>query len=196
SAEGATGEPQTYLLPLTLVWEDAPEERLRAVQDATIARVRQQARVGVLADAFADEDFCRAIAGAIAAGEDIRCARGTIRFMRTRAFAALAGSDAGWLGQVRSMGGQSSNTVLVLGERLVLKAYRRLQAGISPELEIGRFLTETVNFKHVVPVAGAIEYVVGDGALTTLAMLQGFVENQGDAWGYTLNYVEQFLEQQ
>jgi maltose alpha-D-glucosyltransferase/alpha-amylase len=196
SAEGAAGEPQTYLLPLALIWEDAPEERMRAVQDATIARVRQQGRVGVLADAFADEDFCRALASAIGAGEDIRCARGTIRFMRTRAFDELAGSDAAaWQGQVRSTGVASSNTVLVLGERLLLKAYRRLHAGINPELEVGRFLTETVNFTHVVPVAGAIEYLAGDGTVTTLALLQGFIENQGDAWGYTLNYVEQFLEQ-
>jgi len=196
SAEGASGESQTYLLPLALVWEDAPDERMRAVQDATIARVRQQGRVGVLADAFADEDFCRAIASAIGAGEDIRCARGTIRFTRTAAFAEIAGSDsAAWQGQVRSTGAQSSNTVLVLGERLLLKAYRRLHAGINPELEIGRFLTETVNFTHAVPVAGAIEYLAGDGAVTTLALLQGFIVNQGDAWGYTLNYVEQFLEQ-
>ena len=194
SAELGRGEAQTYFLPLALIWEEAPEERMRAVQDATIARVRQQGRVGVLADAFADEDFCRAIASAIGAGEDIRCTRGTIRFMRTRAFAALAGSDAAWQGQVRAIGAQSSNTVLVLGERLLLKAYRRLQAGTNPELEIGRFLSEKVNFPHVVPVAGAIEYVASDGAVTTLALLQGFVENQGDAWGYTLNYVEQFLE--
>ena len=69
SAERAAGEAQTYLLPLALIWEDAPDERMRAVQDATVARVRQQGRVGVLADAFADEDFCRALAGAIGAGE-------------------------------------------------------------------------------------------------------------------------------
>jgi maltose alpha-D-glucosyltransferase/alpha-amylase len=115
--------------------------------------------------------------------------------MRTPAFDQLTGGDASWLGQVRSTGGQSSNTVLVLGEKLLLKAYRRLHAGISPELEIGRFLSETVSFAHVVPVAGAIDYAAGDGTVTTLALLQGFVENQGDAWGYTLNYVEQFLEQ-
>jgi maltose alpha-D-glucosyltransferase/alpha-amylase len=116
--------------------------------------------------------------------------------MRTPAFAGLAGDDAAaWEGQVRSTGAQSSNTVLVLGDRLLLKAYRRLHAGINPELEIGRFLSETVSFAHAVPVAGAIEYVAADGAVTTLALLQGFVDNQGDAWGYTLNYVEQFLEQ-
>ena len=60
---------------------------------------------------------------------------------------------------------------------------------------IGRFLTEIVPFPHGVPIAGAIEYVASDGTPTTLALLQGYIENQGDAWAYTLNYVEQFLEQ-
>src|SRR5437899_4059528 len=35
-AERDSGEPQTYLLPLALVWEDVGEERLRAMQNATI----------------------------------------------------------------------------------------------------------------------------------------------------------------
>ena len=53
----------------------------------------------------------------------------------------------------------SSNTIVTLGERLFLKGYRRLRAGINPELEIGRFLTEVAHFPHCVPVAGALEYV-------------------------------------
>jgi maltose alpha-D-glucosyltransferase/alpha-amylase len=159
-AELSRGEPQTYFLPLAVIWEDAPEERMRAVQEATIARVRQQGRVGVLADAFADEDFCRAIAGAIDAGDDIRCARGTIRFMRTRTFDQLTGGDASWLGQVRSTGAQSSNTVLVLGEKLLLKAPSRHHSERS-----GRFLSETVSGSR------APSGVAGDDAVTPL--LQG-----------------------
>ena len=96
---------------------------------------------------------------------------------------------------MRPLGAQSSNTVVAIGERLLLKAYRRVQPGINPEREIGRFLTEIVPFPHSVPIAGAIEYVASDGTPTTLALLQGYIENQGDAWAYTLNYVEQFLEQ-
>src|SRR5574341_939249 len=47
-----------YFLPLALGWEQ-DEEHLRALSPATVARVRQQANVGVLADAVADEGFCR-----------------------------------------------------------------------------------------------------------------------------------------
>jgi maltose alpha-D-glucosyltransferase/alpha-amylase len=59
SIEGATAGA-TYFVPLALAFEDGDEERLRTMQPVSVARVRQQARVGILGDAFADEGFCRA----------------------------------------------------------------------------------------------------------------------------------------
>jgi maltose alpha-D-glucosyltransferase/alpha-amylase len=191
--ERDAGEPQTYWLPLALAWDD-DDERARALQGTLLARVRQQARVGGIADAFADEAFCRALVVAIGEGSELRFEHGTARFHRTTGFNDLAGQDYAGL-PVRPMGAQSSNTVIALGDRLLLKAYRRPQPGVNPELEVARFLTEVARFDHSVPIAGAIDYVASDGATTTLALLQEFVANQGDAWGYTLNYVEQFLEQ-
>ncbi len=73
-----------------------------------------------------------------------------------------------------------------LGERLFLKGYRRVRPGVNPELEIGRFLTEVAGFRNCVPVAGAVEYTATDGTSFTLALLQGYVANQGDGWTYTL----------
>ncbi|HSN39335.1 MAG TPA: maltose alpha-D-glucosyltransferase, partial [Burkholderiales bacterium] len=189
-----SGEACTYFLPLTLMWESEAEDRLRKLAPATIARVRQQAQTGVLGDAFGDEKFCRALVVAMEAGQELRCARGTIRFLSTQAFAELAGPALHDL-PVSTPGAQSSNTTMVLGERLFLKGYRRLHAGINPEAEIGRFLTEVAHFRHSVPVAGTVEYIADDGAAMTLALLQGYVENQGDGWQYTLGYLERFFEQ-
>jgi maltose alpha-D-glucosyltransferase/alpha-amylase len=50
-----------------------------------------------------------------------------------------------------------------------------------------------------VPLLGAVEYVssmesAGQEPRATVALLQGYVPNQGDGWGYTLNYLERFLE--
>src|SRR5437870_446750 len=123
------------------------------------------------------------------------CAHRRLHFLRTQAFAELAGAAYTSL-PVRSPGAQSSNTVVFVGDRLLLKGYRRLHSGINPELEIGRFLTEVAHFAHSVPVVGAIEYEGDDGLRMTLALLQGYVTNQGDAWGYTLNYLQQFFEHQ
>lgn len=91
---------------------------------------------------------------------------------------------------------QGSNTVVTLGERLFLKGYRQLRAGVNPEFEVGRFLTEVAHFAHCVPVVGGMEYVAADGTPTSLVLLQGQVANQGDGWSYTIDYLERFFETQ
>jgi maltose alpha-D-glucosyltransferase / alpha-amylase len=180
-----------YFLPLALGWEE-DEDHVRALAAVTVARVRQQANVGVLADAIADEGFCRHVVKAIGAGRSVPTANGALRFTRTRAYAGLAGDELATL-QLGPMHTQSTNTSVQLGDRLFLKCYRRLRAGVNPEFEIGRFLTEMAHFPHCVPLAGAVEYVSQKESFT-VALLQGYVPNQGDGWGYTLAYLERFLE--
>ena len=58
-------EAQSYFLPLALGWEEVDEERMNALVPAALAKVRQQANVGVMGDAFYDEAFCRALVRAI-----------------------------------------------------------------------------------------------------------------------------------
>jgi maltose alpha-D-glucosyltransferase/alpha-amylase len=192
AADGAAaGVP--YFVPLALAWEEGSEERMRRISPAGVARVRQQAQVGVMGDAFHDESFCRAVVRALGENTALPTDRGgSVRFSHTSAFAALAeGLDAL---PVARPGAQSSNTVVSLGETLFLKGYRRLREGINPELEVGRFLTEVAHFPHCVPVLGAVEYMAPGGGTMTLALVQAYVSNQGDGWEYTLGYLERFLE--
>ncbi|MBL8473196.1 MAG: maltose alpha-D-glucosyltransferase [Rhodocyclaceae bacterium] len=189
---GAAG-PAGYFIPLSLVWED-DEARSRAMRAASVAQVRQQARLGVLGDACADEEFVRSLVAAIGEGKEWRGAHGSIRCRPGSTFASLAGRDPAAL-TVRPMMAQSTNTTVAVGDNLFLKVYRRLHSGIGPEIEIGRFLTEVAHFSHSVPVAGTVEYVAADGSATALALLQGYVPNQGDGWTFTVDYLERVLEQ-
>jgi maltose alpha-D-glucosyltransferase/alpha-amylase len=186
-------DASTYFMPLALAWEDRDEERMKSLMPGAIAKVRQQADVGVMADAFYDESFCRAMVGAIGSGLELATTRGRLLFKPTAAFANLAGAGIDTL-SATPPSAQSSNTVVTLGERLFLKGYRRLRTGINPELEVGRFLTEVARFPNCVPVAGALEYVANDGTTMTLAIVQSYVPNQGDGWDYTLAYLERHLE--
>jgi len=186
------GVPATYFAPLSLRWESGEEEAWRALLPAGVARVRQQSQVGVLGDAFADEAFCRHVIDSMREKRTLATAHGTIRYVATREFGRLAG-DSGTL-EIRLPGAQGSNTTVRLGESMFLKAYRRVQTGINPEFEIGRYLTETARFPNIVPVAGAIEYHGPDKSATTLAILHAYVINQGDGWSYTLDYLERYLE--
>jgi maltose alpha-D-glucosyltransferase/alpha-amylase len=192
SVEAAGAEPARYFLPFALAWEEE-EERTRALAPATIAKVRQQARVGILADALPDPEFCAALVESIGAGVELATAHGSLVFRPTRAFAQLAGTSEARKPVMRPPG-WSSNTVMQLGHQLFLKAYRRIRAGLNPELEIGRFLTDVAQFKHCVPLAGSVEYVDANGVASSLALLQAYVENQGDGWVFTINYVARILD--
>jgi maltose alpha-D-glucosyltransferase/alpha-amylase len=192
--EGASGDAPTYFLPLSLVWDDGSEEQSRALAPFTIAKIRQQAEVGIMADAFGDERFCQALVAAIGEGTEIRMAQGRVRFSRTGTFDRLAGLPADKL-PVALPTAQSTNTVVVLGDKLFLKAYRKTPRGVNPEAEIGRYLTDIATFANSVPVAGSIEHVDSEGNVATLALLQGYVQHQGDGWNTTLNYLENYLEQ-
>jgi maltose alpha-D-glucosyltransferase/alpha-amylase len=92
------------------------------------------------------------------------------------------------------MRAEQSNTSILYGDRLILKLFRRLQEGINPDLQVGHYLTEK-GFAHIPPVAGFIEYRSPQGTPITLALLQVYVVNQGDAWEYTLNNLERYFEQ-
>jgi len=84
------------------------------------------------------------------------------------------------------MKAEQSNSSVLYGRAFVLKLFRRLEAGISPDLEIGRFLSERAAFPNIPPMAGALEYRSSHSEPAAMAILQGFVANQGDVWEHTL----------
>ena len=190
---GEAGERSNYFMPLALAWEERDEERARNLSTAAVAKVRQQANVGVMGDAFADEGFCRAVVAAMAARRVIAMSQGELHFRPTAAFDQLAGSDFADLPAERPRG-SSSNTVVTIGERLMLKGFRRLRAGANPELEMGLYLTEVAHYPHCAPLAGVLEYVGNDGETKLLALLQSYVANQGDGWTNSLAYLQRYLE--
>jgi len=183
---------EIYFLPLTLVWSE-DEEVIRPLLPFTAAKARRRAQLGVLCDAFADERFCRTVVETIGRGEQVDTGDGELRFTPTAAYRELAGEDIASIA-VRRPGAEGSNTAVILGDRLFLKGYRRMRPGHNPELEVGRYLTEDARFANIIPVAGSLEYRRGDGVLFTLAILQGYVPNQGDAWSYTRTYLQRFFE--
>ena len=185
-------EPQHYFVPLTIIWEEE-EEHIWPLLHYTLAKVRQKARIGFLCDAFTDAHFCRAMVDAFGREEEVAMADGRLKFSCTEAFAEHT-LDLPADVPIHRPAIEGSNTAVIIGDQLFLKGYRHLQEGINPELEIGRFLTERSPFANIIPVVGALEYERNDGRTMTLGLLQGFVENQGDGWSYTVDYLERFLE--
>lgn len=185
------GEPQDYLLPLALTWSDEAGERLANLSADMVTMVELGGRVGLLHDAFADDRFCRNLLKMIVCEAKASLSSGWLKCAVTRTFADLVYErPEQW--PLRRLDSDSSNTLIVVGERLLLKIYRRLQTGLHPELEMGRFLSEVAAFPHAAPLIGTLEYENEEqGTITALAVLQGLVPHQRDGW----RYVQEALQQ-
>jgi len=183
-------EPQRYFLPLSIAWEDEPASRHEHLGIWILAKVRQKERTGVLFSAFGDDRFCRELVHAIGKNLSMPFGSGHIQFTATGAYGDLVMEE---LGELHRPALEQTNTNIIFNGQLFLKNYRRLYPGINPEFEMGAFLTEISPFPHIAPIAGKAEYRLGDGTVTALALLQRYVENQGDLWTYTRDYLDRLL---
>jgi maltose alpha-D-glucosyltransferase/alpha-amylase len=190
----AEGDPETYLLPIAYATAAEASHILERWPKSAIAWVRNQndESRGLLYDALGPPNFAEAMLGAIARRRRAPGKTGTLVGSTTKAFARLRGPETIRLEAQLSVAEQSNNSV-IFGERLMLKVFRRLEEGVNPELEVGRFLTEKAEFPNVAPLAGSLEYRRPQGEPISMAIVQAYVPNQGDAWQYTLTTVAHFF---
>jgi len=191
------GEPETYVLPLTLASAEQTAQIASDYPHAIVAHLRPKSNGAtsehVLLDALVDEEACSALLVAIGRRRRFKGRRGVISAVPTKAFRTIC-----WPPELplkpSPLKAEQTNTSILYEDWLIMKLFRRLEEGINPELEIGRFLTERVPFEHISPVAGLLEYRRENESPMSLAILQGFVRNEGDAWQFTLDSLQHYFE--
>lgn len=186
--EYSDAETEVYLLPLGMTQLRRSDEKDNARTAALIARLEDGC---LLVEAAGDERFTSAMLDLVGKRRQIRGTVGTLTGAPTRAFRELRGDEA-LEGQV--LKAEQSNTAIVYGQQLFMKLFRRVEAGESVDLEVSRFLTEEAGFANTPPLAGWIEYRRGKEDPATLAMLQRYTRNSGDAWTFTLGAVDRLFE--
>jgi trehalose synthase-fused probable maltokinase len=182
-ARFAQGTHALYQLPLTL------EERSQVSPgngDPICAAN------GVVAfDAARDPSAARELIAQIDASADVETECGRFAFRHVESSTPLpAGAEA------KMLGAEQSNTSIVLGERLVLKIFRKLEAGINPDLEMLRFLTAR-GFPNIAALHGWYEYE-GTALAATLGIAQALILDGSDGWELALDEIvtapDTFLE--
>jgi trehalose synthase-fused probable maltokinase len=123
----------------------------------------------------ADPALAHALVRLVRDGARLKTANGQIEFDRV----GVIPQDEP-LESVRVLGLEQSNSSLVVDERLFVKLYRRLEAGVNPELEMLRFL-DSHGFTHTAPLLGSWEYA-GQLMRVTLGIVQQFVPGAIDGW--------------
>jgi maltose alpha-D-glucosyltransferase/alpha-amylase len=187
------GLAETYLLPLAWLPREQAERLLEDLPGARIAILNLGDQEGMLFDGVHDENFRDNLLQMIARRRKVKGDRGELVATPGRRFRELRGG-AGTALSSRVAKTEQSNSSVQYGDRFFLKLYRQPDTGINPDPEITRFLTEKARFSRIPPFAGLLEYTLPGKDPMTIGLLQGYVPNQGDAWGFTLDVLSRYIE--
>ena len=193
--EYVEGEPETYVLPLAIAPSEIAAKIIADYPHAEVARIKTSHENNdlIIYDGLVDEDYCTLLMRTIEWSRNIKGTKGRLIPSRVRGNRTIRRSDSVNL-EPKPVKVEQTNTSVIYGQQYILKLFRCMEDGINPELEIGRFLTEKVAFPHTSSFAGALEYGQGRGKLSTLAILESFVPNEGDAWQYTLDSLDHYFQ--
>jgi maltose alpha-D-glucosyltransferase/alpha-amylase len=185
----ADGNREEYLVTSAMIFDEGGEH-LQTIARSAFARFRSGAREGLIYEAAVEDRFWIALANAMRSNARFPGENGSVVCSSTEFFNTIVGES---FEEIRRVQTEQSNTSAVVGGRIMAKVYRRLQAGIHPEIEMSRYLLEA-GYRSTPKLLGSIEYVDAGGTPTALGVGHEYVLNQGDGWNVTLTYLERFLE--
>jgi maltose alpha-D-glucosyltransferase/alpha-amylase len=187
-ASYAEGDPETYVLPLTLAAGEVASGALALVRSRNSEKAP-----GALVDASDDPRVAQVLLEVAMRQKRLAGKGSELRGVSSKLLREL---KEGGIPQPRALGCEQSNTSFVYGTQLIAKLLRRVEEGESVELEALRHIAAYAGVAEVkVPaLAGAIELWRGRKNLSTLMIIQSFVPNRGDAWAYTTDEVQRYFE--
>src|ERR1700730_17183974 len=183
------GTTTRYVLPMQIEW--VRFDRVR-YNPRALAAVRQGAREGTLLDVATDQIFIALLLRNLR--ESLIVEENDMR-LEFRPTSRLSDKPIKPPEHIRAVEAEQSNSTALVDNEYVVKVYRKLESGINPEIEVGRFLTEVAGFANTPPLLGSVELVEGDKT-SAIAVVHAFVENQGDAWTVTSAYLDRFVDEQ
>jgi maltose alpha-D-glucosyltransferase / alpha-amylase len=185
------GTTSRYVLPMQIEWVRFDRERYNP---RALAAVRQGAREGTLLDVATDQIFTglflRNLREHLTVDEGEQGLK--LEFRPTSRFADKAVRQPE---RIRVYENDQPHSTALVDNDYVTKIYRKLEVGINPEVEIGRFLTEVVGFPNSPALLGTAELIEGDKR-SAIAVLHAFVVNQGDLWTVIAARLDRFVDTQ
>jgi trehalose synthase-fused probable maltokinase len=154
---------------------------LRRVEEGWSERVIVESDGWTVYDALADPAAGRELLHRMRSNSELQDGQDEFIFR----WAPNAGAGLGGTVDVRPVGVEQSNSSIVFGDQLIMKAFRKIEPGVNPELELLRFLSAH-GFPHIASLAGWYE-VEGRLIDATLGILQEFLLGFRDGWELALD---------
>ena len=159
---------ETYSIFIAIAIGKKADDITASSPNAVMSTIRTSEGDGVIYDGLSDPDVYAALIAFVRDGREIATSHGAIR---------------GVPGAIHRE-----------GKEFVLKVFRRWDAGVNPDVEVTKYLTEVMHFDGIAPFAGTVEYANQDGKPIVVGMLQVRVPNEGDGWTLTVEELERYFE--
>ncbi|MBV8924726.1 MAG: maltose alpha-D-glucosyltransferase [Bradyrhizobium sp.] len=183
------GTTARYLLPMQIEWVRFDRERYNP---RAFAAVRQGAREGTVLDVATDQIFIGLLLRNLR--QSLTVTEGGLR-LEFRPTSHFGDKPVRLPESIRTVETGKSNSTALVDDDYCIKVFRKIEAGIHPALEVGRFLTEVAGFANVPALLGTVEFVEGNQS-SAVATVHRLVANQGDGWTVTSAYLDRFVEDQ
>ncbi|MFU8803343.1 MAG: maltose alpha-D-glucosyltransferase [Bradymonadaceae bacterium] len=188
------GNTEIYVLPIGFASGRREQELRQNFPNEVIGSlfVEHENEAGIVYDALANRAFSRMLLGMLRKGWDIAGGEGSLRGDWMEAFQDVSAEEVEALDPLLVQSEQS-HTSVIYGNRFVLKIFRRLERGISMDVEVGRYLLER-QFPHAAPLVASLDYRRGRWEPMTVGTVHQFIPNRGDGLQWALDTLEKFYD--
>jgi maltose alpha-D-glucosyltransferase/alpha-amylase len=194
--EYVEGEPDTYLLPLGFAsGEEA--DRLAGQSPSPVVchlNLRDAKQTGVLFDATGDPVFTAALLDTLVRRRRWKGTNGEVMVSHSPALRTYLGAQ-GVSTPASSAKMDQSNSSIIYGDKAIVKLFRRVEPGVNPDLEIGRFFSDHCEFANAPPLLGAVEYRSSRHDPLTLAVAHALIPQAETAWQFALDNLSRYFEE-
>jgi trehalose synthase-fused probable maltokinase len=132
-------------------------------------------------EALADPAFIRELFHLMRGSGSVVSGDGTLDFFAIESLTAEAPS----FDSVRPIGLEQTNSSVIVNDELIVKAYRRLEAGVNPELEMLRFFVQHA-FANVPRLSAWWSYS-GTPLNASLGIVSQYIRDATDGWTLALS---------
>ncbi len=182
--------PQHYLLAMAFIGEEDGNKLSEMHPEAVIANLHIGQHKGYLCDGYYCSYFQKFLAGGFKEATTIDGEEGALSFQN------LAGAEVALLREgerPKVHNNSKSYLVITYGSDYFLKLYRKVESSVNPEVEMTTYLSERKQFKQIPEMFGSIEWKT-KGAVFTVGLFQGMLQNHGNGEQFMLEKINNFIE--
>jgi len=177
------GEAETYVLPLAV-------ERTTTTPERAVVGARAKSGVGPtwLVDASGDPRVAETMHRL--AVREMRKRAGSVKLVGVRSRAESPEPS----GPASAFTNDQSNSSFRIGREFMDKLVRKVEPGVSLEVELLEHLARAPARAHVPELVGRVDATLGRGQTATIWVSERYVENVGDAFSTTVAAVARYYE--